>query len=137
LLKGLRPVLSLYSKIIRVRRVAKGQGISYGHTFKATRPTDVATLCLGYADGVPRYLSNRGQVRVQGKLCRILGRVTMDLIMVDVTGLKAAKAGSQVALLDSTDGPTSPRGWAALGSTNAYEVLCGISDRVPRRWMDA
>jgi alanine racemase len=137
LLKGLRPVLSLYSKIIRVRRVPKGQGISYGHTFKATRATDVATLCLGYADGVPRYLSNRGQVRVQGKLCRILGRVTMDLMMVDVTGVKGAKAGDQAALLDGTEGPTSPRGWAALGSTNAYEVLCGISDRVPRRWMDA
>ncbi len=75
-LKRQQPVLSLYSSVVRVQRLAKGQGVSYGHTFKAKRPTDVATLCVGYADGVPRFLSNRGQVRVRGKLCPMLGRVT-------------------------------------------------------------
>jgi alanine racemase len=136
-LKRQKPVLSLYSSVVRVQHAAKGQGVSYGHTFKALRPTDVATLCIGYADGVPRYLSNRGFVRVRGKFCRILGRVTMDLMMVDVTGMAGLKPGEPVALLDSVDGPTSPRGWAALGSTIAYEVLCGLSDRVPRRWANA
>ena len=136
-LKNQKPVLSLFSSVVRVQPIKKGQGVSYGHTFTATRATDVATLCVGYADGVPRFLSNRGQVRIQGKLCRILGRVTMDLMMVDVTGLKGAKPGTPVTLLDSLDGPTSARGWAALGNTNAYERLCGLSDRVPRRWVDA
>src|SRR5262249_53921192 len=65
-LKRLKPVLSLYSSIVRVARVPKGRGVSYGHTFRAKRPTSVATLCVGYADGVPRYLSGRGQVRVRG-----------------------------------------------------------------------
>ena len=136
-LKRQRPVLSLHSSVVRVHRIAKGQGVSYGHTFKALRSTDVATLCVGYADGVPRFLSNRGFVRVRGKFCRILGRVTMDLMMVDVTGVAGVKPGTQASLLDAQEGPTSARGWAALGSTNAYEVLCGISDRVPRRWAGA
>jgi alanine racemase len=136
-LKRQRPVLSLHSTVVRVHSVAKGQGVSYGHSFRATRPTSVATLCIGYADGVPRYLSNRGFVRVRGKFCRILGRVTMDLMMVDVTGLPGVQAGEPVALLDSAEGPSSARGWAALGSTIAYEVLCGLSDRLPRRWTTA
>lgn len=130
-----RPVLSLYSSVVRVNRIAKGAGVSYGHTFKAKRPTQVATLCVGYADGVPRYLSNRGKVRVRGKLCPILGRVTMDLMMIDVSALKGIAAGERVALLDAQAGPTSARGWAEIGQTNAYEVLCGLADRVPRRWV--
>ena len=133
-LRRQRNVLSLYSSVVRVNRVARGAGVSYGHTYKARRPTAVATLCVGYADGVPRYLSNRGQVRVRGKLCPILGRVTMDLMMIDVSALKGVAAGEKVALLDAQSGPTSARGWAAIGQTNAYEVLCGLSDRVPRRW---
>jgi len=133
-LKRQRNVLSLYSSVVRVNRVAKGAGVSYGHTFKAKKPTTVATLCVGYADGIPRFLSNRGHVRVRGKLCPILGRVTMDLMMIDVSALKGIVAGERVALLDSQAGPTSARGWAEIGGTIAYEVLCGLSDRVPRRW---
>jgi alanine racemase len=129
-----QPVLRLYSSVVRVATVAKGQGVSYGHTFKAKRTTKVATLCVGYADGVPRFLSNRGKVLVRGKLCPVLGRVTMDLMMIDVTAVPGVAPGEMVTLLDGLEGPCSARGWAALGKTNAYEILCGLSDRIPRHW---
>lgn len=128
------PVLRAYAAVLRVAPLAKGQGVSYGHTFKAPRAMRVATVCAGYADGMPRALSNRGQVRIGGKLCRVLGRVCMDLFMADVTAVPAAKPGDTVTLLDGLDGPCSARGWAEMSGTSAYEILCGISARLPRRW---
>jgi alanine racemase len=129
-----QPVLRAYASILRVAPLKKGQGVSYGHTFKAPKAMRVATVCAGYADGMPRALSNRGQVRIHGKLCRILGRVCMDLFMADVTHVPLAKAGSTVALLEDLEGPCSALGWAALSNTSSYEILCGISARLPRRW---
>jgi len=127
-------VLHAYAAVLRVAPLAKGQGVSYGHTFKAPKAMKVATVCAGYADGMPRALSNRGQVRIGGKLCRVLGRVCMDLFMADVTAVPGVKAGDTVTLIDSQDGPCSARGWAELADTSAYEILCGISARLPRRW---
>jgi alanine racemase len=127
-------VLRAYASVLRVATAAKGQGVSYGHTWKATRATRVATVCAGYADGVPLGLSNRGQVRIGGKLCRVLGRVCMDLFMADVTAVKGVKAGDTVTLLEGLEGPLSARGWAELAGTSAYQVLCGLSARLPRRW---
>ena len=126
------PALSLYSTVVRVARLRKGQGVSYGHTFKAPRAMNLATLCCGYADGVPRALSNRGQIAIRGRLCRVVGRVTMDLMMVDLGPLKGIRPGERAKLLGEAKGPLSAQGWAEATGTLAYEVLCGIGARVPR-----
>jgi alanine racemase len=129
-----QPVLRAYASVLRVAPLKAGQGVSYGLTFRAKRPMRVATVCAGYADGMPRALGNRGQVRIQGRLCRILGRVCMDLFMADVSGLAEVHPGERVGLIEDLDGPCSARGWASLAGTSAYEILCGISGRLPRRW---
>jgi alanine racemase len=129
-----QPVLRVYASVLRVATLKKGQGVSYGHTFKAPRAMRVATICAGYADGMPRALSNRGQVRIQGKLCRVLGRVCMDLFMADVSALPDVHPGAVVGLLEDLEGPCSALGWAKLAGTSSYEILCGISARLPRRW---
>lgn len=129
-----QPVLRAYASVLRVAPLKKGQGVSYGHAFRAPRALRVATVCAGYADGMPRALSNRGQVRVHGRLCRVLGRVCMDLFMADVSRVPQARPGSVVTLLDGLEGPCSALGWARLAGTSSYEILCGISARLPRRW---
>jgi alanine racemase len=131
-----QPVLRAYATVLRVAPLKKGQGVSYGHTFTARRPMRVATVCAGYADGMPRALSNRGKVRIQGKLCGVLGRVCMDSFMADVTALPALRPGEPVTLLGDLDGPCSARGWAQSTGSNSYEILCGLSGRLPRRWED-
>lgn len=129
-----QPVMRAYASVLRVATLKKGQGVSYGHTFKAPRDLKVATVCAGYADGMPRALSNRGRVRIHGRLCRVLGRVCMDLFMADVTQVPQAQPGSVVGLLEDLEGPCSALGWARLSGTSSYEILCGISARLPRRW---
>ncbi len=129
-----RPVLGLHSRVVRVASIPKGQGVSYGHAFKAKRPTKVATLCVGYADGVPRAISPGARVRVAGKLCPVIGRVCMDFMMIDVSTTRDVHPGTPVDLMYAgPGGQGSARAWAALSGTNAYEILCGIRDRVPRK----
>ncbi|HTB23544.1 MAG TPA: alanine racemase [bacterium] len=130
------PLLKAYATVLRVAALKAGTGIGYGHTASARKAMRVATVCAGYADGVPRLLSNRGKVLIQGRACAVLGRVSMDSFMADVTGLTRARPGDTVTLLDGLDGPCSARGWAKLCGTNAYELLCGLSARLPRRWED-
>jgi alanine racemase len=135
-LKKQQPVLSLVTQVVAVRTVPKGRGVSYGSTFVASRPTRVATLAIGYADGVPRFLSNRGRVLIGGRSCRILGRVCMDLCMVDVTPLRSVAPGSEAMLLGRQDAKEiKVSEWAKLGGTITYEMLCGISSRVPREYV--
>jgi alanine racemase len=119
--------------VLRVATIEKGEGVSYGLTFKAKGRTKVATLAVGYADGVPRLLSNRGEVLVQGRRCRILGRVCMDLMMVDASALPLIRPGEEARLLGRM-GREEIRAqeWADLSGSNSYEILCGISSRVPR-----
>jgi alanine racemase len=132
--KRQQPVLKAYATVLRVASLDKGQGVSYGHTFHARKAMRVATVCAGYADGMPRALGNRGFVRVRGKLCPIVGRVCMDLFMADVSGVAGVVPGDRVGLIEDLDGPCSARGWAALANTISYEILCGLSGRLPRRW---
>ncbi len=129
-----RPVMALKTRVVALREIPRGQGVSYGHRFVARRPTRVATLALGYADGVPRALSGRGQVLVRGRRLPILGRVCMDLLMVDASALSRPRLGEEAVLLGRQAGGRITAGeWAELCGTNTYEVLCGISGRVPRR----
>jgi alanine racemase len=135
---ALRPALSLTARVSYVKRVLAGSGISYGlrHTFG--RDTTVATVPIGYADGVPRRLFEvGGEVLVGGRRRRIVGVVTMDQLMVDC-GDDAVAVGDEVVLIGEQNGPHGPQriraeDWADRLGTIGYEIVCGIGSRVPRR----
>ncbi|MGH9940788.1 MAG: alanine racemase [Pyrinomonadaceae bacterium] len=129
----LKPVMSLRSRIALVKHVRAGETLGYGCTFTAKRPTRVATLPLGYHDGYPRALSNHGHVIVGGSFAPIVGRVSMDLTLVDVTDVPHVKQDDVVTLIGG-DGPLSitAEEIAATAGTISYEITCGISRRVPR-----
>jgi len=135
----LAPVMSLQARITDVRRIAKGRTVSYGGTWRAERDSVLALVPLGYADGYPRCLSNRGEVLIQGTRCRVAGRVTMDQILVDVTEISANIAPGQIVTAWGYDenGIHLPvEEVAATADTIAYEMLTGIAARVPRVYND-
>ncbi len=131
----LKPVLAWKTRVILVRELPAGHGISYGRVDKLTRPSRVATLACGYADGYPRQLSGKGtSVLIQGQRCPILGRVTMDQIMVDVTDLgQQAALGDEAVLLGTQDGVTIPvEELATKAGTIPWHVFTSITARVER-----
>ena len=130
----LRPVLTWKTRISLVREVGEGRGISYGRTFIAPRAMRVATLSTGYADGYQRHLSNRGAgVLVAGRLCPLLGRVTMDQILVDVSECPGAAAGDEAVLLGGQSGARiSAEQLADWAETIPWEIFTGIGRRVQR-----
>jgi alanine racemase len=129
-------VLSWKTRIIALRTIAEGEGVSYNATFRARCTTRIALLPVGYADGYNRLLSNRGEVLVRGQRAPIAGRVTMDQTMVDVTNIADAAIGDEVALLgqQGSDRITADD-LAGHTGTIAYEVLCAVGARVPRLWV--
>lgn len=130
---NLCPAMSLKTKIIHLKEVAAGTSIGYGCTYTATRPTRIATLPLGYADGYTRLLSNKGIVLVRGQKVPVVGRVCMDQLMIDVSGVKNAAVGDEVVLFGKQgDAYISVDDIAALVGTINYEVVCMVSCRVPR-----
>jgi len=134
----LKPVLSLQSTIVQLRSIPRGGTVSYNRTFVAERPTRIAVLPIGYADGYSRRLSHRGSVLLQGRRAPIIGLVCMDMIMVDVTDFGLVQVGETVTLIGH-QGKESI--WADEVSrwmdTIPYEVLCGIGPRVPRLYESA
>lgn len=129
----LEPVMRWRTEILRLKDLPKGHAVGYGMTFRAGRPTRLATLPVGYADGYSRLLSNKGAVLVRGRRAPVVGRVSMDLITVDVTDLPAAACGDEVILLGRQgDEEVSVEEIAGKTGTISYEVLCGVSARVPR-----
>ncbi len=134
---GLAPVLAWKTHITALRTIATGESVSYNATFRATRPTHVALLPVGYADGYNRLLSNRGAVLVRRQRAPVIGRVTMDQIMVDVTDIPNAALDDEVVLIGAQGGERiTADDMAALSGTISYEVLCAIGPRVRRRWQD-
>ncbi len=129
---GIKPVMSLRSAVSQVKEIEAGASVSYGRTFISDRPMRLATVACGYADGYPRALSNIGEVLIHGKRCKIVGRVCMDQFMCDVTGIDV-KAGD-IATLIGEDGneAVTADDIAALTGTIGYEIVCSISERVPR-----
>jgi alanine racemase len=130
----LRPVLSWKSRVSLVRSVPAGCGVSYGRTFVTPREMRVATIALGYADGYQRHLSNRGAgVLIGGRLCPLLGRVTMDQILVDVSDCATAAPGEEVVLIGPQgDAQISAAQLAAWAGTIPWEIFTGIGRRVQR-----
>lgn len=129
----LRPAMSWITHVAHIKRIAAGSPIGYGCTHVTERESVIATLPVGYADGYPRLLSNRGKVIIRGQKAPIVGRVCMDQLMVDVTDVAAAAIGDQVVLLgrQGSEKITADE-LAGLTGTISYEILTGIGSRVPR-----
>jgi alanine racemase len=132
----LKPVMSLRSRIISVRNVAPGDGVGYDATFVAQRPTRIGVLAAGYGDGIHRSLGNRGNVLLRGKLVPIVGIISMDVTMIDVTDIEGAEVGD-VATIHGTDGKqTLPANRVARSiGTVTSDLLCAVSQRVPRLYV--
>jgi alanine racemase len=133
----LDPVLRWRTAIARLKELPPGHAIGYGTTFHTTRPSRIATLPVGYADGYRRGLSNWGEVLVRGKRAPVAGRVSMDLVTIDVTDIEDAAVGDEVVLLGRQGNDEIPaEELAAKLHTISYEVFCGIGKRVPRVYRD-
>jgi alanine racemase len=141
LARDLKPVMRVRTEVVSMRALAAGAPVGYGATWRAPGPARIATVPIGYADGLSRQLGNRGHVLIRGKRAPIVGAVSMDMAMIDVTGVEGAAEGDEVVVLGSQEGPL---GRDAIGAdeiasqagTIAWEVLTSISRRVPRFYRD-
>ena len=130
-----KPVLTWKTRIFSLRDMKPGQALGYGGTYVTKAPSRIAVLPVGYADGLNRGLSAGGRVIVRESYAPIVGRISMDLTLVDVTGISDIEVGDEVVLLGSSDGlNVDAREHAELANTIPYEILCAISKRVPRRY---
>ncbi|MGF1465673.1 MAG: alanine racemase [Sandaracinaceae bacterium] len=135
---GLRPVLRLVSTVARVATLRPGESVGYGRTWRAPSPSRVATLAIGYGDGLPWRLTNRGQVLVGGRRCPIVGRVSMDLVGVDVSAVEACARGDEAVLIGAQGAERiRVEELAAWSGTLSYEILTRLSPRIPRRYRRA
>ena len=135
-LMDLKPVFSLTTGITHIKTIAPGTAVSYGGNFVAERPTRVATLPMGYADGLSRHLSNRGSVLVRGRRVPILGNVCMDMCMIDVTEVDEVQVGDEVVFIGQQIGERiTAEEVAALCGTIPYEIFCNINQRISRIYL--
>ncbi len=133
-LPGVRLAMSMHSRILGIRSLPAGAKVSYGHRFTLARNSRLGIVPVGYADGYPRRMSGQAQVLVRGHRCQVLGNITMDVSMIDVTDLPDAREGEQVTLLGAQGRECiDVFDLAAWAEVIPYEILCGISKRVPRR----
>lgn len=129
----LKPVMTLKSGIIQIKRISKGESVSYARKFIAERESVIAVVPIGYADGYPRHLSNVGEVLVRGRTAKVAGLVCMDLIMIDITDIPEAVVGDEVVLWGRQgDIEISADDLARKAGTISYELFCRVSGRVPR-----
>ncbi len=128
----LKPVLSLKTRVVFIKRLGRGSGISYGGTYITKRPANIVTLPIGYGDGYPRNLSNLAPLLILGRRFHISGRICMDQIMVDVGNLKP-KLGDEVVLIGRQGKQeVTAEELADLSGTISYEIVCGLGTRIPR-----
>ena len=131
---NVKPIMRVRTQVLVVRDLPTGVGVSYGGAHRTTRPSRVATLPVGYADGYPRALSGNAKVLVHGTFAPVLGRICMDMCMIDVTDVPHhVRAGDEVVLLGEQAGKEI-NAWdlADAAETIPYEVLTGFSERIPR-----
>ena len=131
--RGLRPVMSLESEVLAVRELAVGESVGYGSKWTAERPSKIATVGIGYADGYPRITESGTPVAFNGQIGRVAGRVSMDMLGVDVTDLPAINIGDHVELWGNT---VSVNTVAEASGTSSYELLTQVTPRVPREFAD-
>lgn len=129
----LKPVMQVKARVTQVKTIESGTGVSYGHQFVAQQQTQIAVVGVGYADGIPRNLSNKMQVLIRGKLVPQVGSVTMDQLMLDVSAIPDIEVGEVVTLLGK-DGKyqITADDWAASLETISWEIICGFKHRLPR-----
>jgi alanine racemase len=133
----LKPVLSLHSTIADIKQVPKGETLGYGRSFTTERDSMIALVPIGYHDGYRRGLSNKAQVIINGQLANVVGRVSMDWTIIDITDLPDSKIGDKVTLIGRDgDKEIKAEDLAGLLDTISYEITCGISGRVPRRFIN-
>jgi alanine racemase len=132
---AVKPVLTWKTRILSLRDMRANQALGYGGIYVTKAPARIAVLPVGYADGLNRKISSQGRVIVGEHYAPIVGRISMDLTLADVTGLPGVSVGDEVILLGTTDGlSVDAREHASLSDTILYEILCGISKRVPRKY---
>ncbi len=130
---SLEPVMSVRSRITFVKDIKRNAGVSYGHRFVASRAMKIATVAIGYSDGYFRVFSNKAHVLVHGKRCPVLGTVTMDQIMIDVSHLRNVRAGDDVCVLGRQGKEEiSADELAKIAGTINYEITCALGSRLPR-----
>ncbi|OUC14829.1 MAG: alanine racemase [Alkalinema sp. CACIAM 70d] len=133
----LRPAMQVKARVTQVKTIPAGTGVSYGHRFVSDREMQVAVIGIGYADGVPRNLSNQMEVLVRGQRVRQIGAITMDQIMLDVSAISDLQAGEVVTVLGQDgDDRISADDWANQLGTISWEILCGFKHRLPRVTVD-
>ena len=134
---ALRPAMRLKAVVTHVKQLLPGQSVSYGRAFTARQPMRVATISVGYADGYPRRLSNLGAVTIRGKAAPVLGRVCMDQTIVDVTDIPGVQPGDEVLVFGPGAAPGADTADTVAEKTGTinYEIICGISRRVPRVYL--
>lgn len=131
--QDLKPVMSLHSRIVLLKWVPAGETVGYGCTFEASRKTLVATIPIGYDDGYMRALSNRGHAIIRGVHATVIGRISMDLTLIDVTSVPGVQLDDEVILMGHEAGlAVTAEDLAKTAGTLSYEVTCGIGERVPR-----
>ena len=129
----LKPVLQVKARVTQVKTIPPGTGVSYGHQFVSEGELRLAVVGIGYADGVPRNLSNRLKVLIRGQLVRQIGAITMDQLMLDVSAIPDVQVGEVVTLIGKDgDLEISADHWAASLGTISWEILCGFKHRLPR-----
>jgi alanine racemase len=132
----LKPILSLKSHVVKIKRVPAGTAVSYGGRYVTTADTSIATIAAGYGQGIPRILGGRGGVLVGGKRYTIAGTVTMDFIMIDTGADSSVKVGDEAVIIGCQGAETiSPDEVAAHCNTIAYEILCNISSTIDRYYV--
>lgn len=133
----LRPVMNFYARISLIRSLGEGEHVGYGCTFTTNRPSRIAVIEVGYADGLLRSLSNRGYVKLYGKKAPIVGRVCMDRTMIDVTDIPEAKLDDVVCIFGGEgENYISADDQAACAETISYELFCDLNKRVPKIYVD-
>lgn len=134
----LRPVMSLKTRIVMLKRMEEGAGVSYGALYHASEGEEIATLAVGYADGFSRMLTGKAHALIRGKRVPVVGRICMDQCMISLEGVSGAEIGDEVVMFGEQDGLILPAEELAekLGTVN-YEIVCMISHRVPRVYMEA
>jgi alanine racemase len=130
---NLKPVMQVKARITQVKDIASGTGVSYGYQFIASENMRLAVVGIGYADGIPRNLSNKMQVLIRGQLVPQVGAITMDQLMLDVSAIPDLQTGEVVTLLGKQgEFQISADDWAATLGTISWEILCGFKHRLPR-----
>ena len=133
---NLTPVMKLKTVVSQLKTIKKGTCVSYGRTFVAQNDMKIATVPIGYADGYSRDFSNKAEMTVCGKRAKIVGRVCMDQLMLDVTGIDGVEEGTIVTVFgDGSDNTVTVDELASISNTINYEIVCLIGKRVPRIYL--